>query len=327
MRALTAPALLLDAGNTRLKWALAETCPGLLSSPWLAADHCGAVVVGSSTMATLVEQLAAQLMGVLAGAAPRAIVVCGVRHATAMTALAHELQQRWPDAAFSMMKAQPEFISPDGTKKLHSPYHPSGSLGADRWASLIGAMQGLPDSIRYAVVVNAGTATTIDALCCEALTAESASGAAAGKTAIWRHGGGQILPGLRLMWESLAQGTANLPHPDADAHAPRAIGWGQNTAQALEQGVWDAQIGALLLALSRVSAMPLTPANPVSTTPVVALILAGGHSQGLLKALQDAHLSMLEKNLPGVAAVTLLAVPELVLRGLAFAIPAASAPA
>ena len=68
--------------------------------------------------------------------------------------------------------------------------HPE-QLGADRWAALIGARALHPGDC---VVVMSGTATTIDVLAADG-----------------RFRGGLIMPGLRLMREALAGGTANLP--------------------------------------------------------------------------------------------------------------------
>ena len=99
-------------------------------------------------------------------------------------------------------------------------------LGADRWASLCAARRrSLADDLfpPACVVVNAGTAVTVDAL--------DADG-------VFR--GGLILPGLRLMLRALAENTAALkvtpgemrPFPD-------------NTADALYSGAMSAVCGAI----------------------------------------------------------------------------------
>lgn len=88
--------------------------------------------------------------------------------------------------------------------------HPA-QLGADRWAALIGARALHRGDC---VVVMSGTATTIDVL-----------------TADGRFRGGLILPGLALMREALAGGTANLPTAAGDfAALPR------NTFDAIASG-------------------------------------------------------------------------------------------
>jgi type III pantothenate kinase len=93
-------------------------------------------------------------------------------------------------------------------------------LGADRWAALIGARAIQPGNV---VVVMSGTATTIDVL--------DASGT---------FRGGVILPGLGLMRQALAKGTAGLPLAAGkfDPH-PR------NTDDAITSGAIHATLGAI----------------------------------------------------------------------------------
>jgi type III pantothenate kinase len=97
--------------------------------------------------------------------------------------------------------------------------HPE-QLGADRWAALIGA-RGLHAGA--CLVVNAGTATTVDALGADGLFA-----------------GGLILPGIALMRESLARNTAGLPLAQGGfRELPR------NTDDAIASGCLDATAGAI----------------------------------------------------------------------------------
>lgn len=97
--------------------------------------------------------------------------------------------------------------------------HPD-QLGADRWAALIGARR-----LHHGdcLVVMCGTATTIDAL-----------------TADGRFLGGLILPGLTMMRDALAGGTANLP---AAAGEYRELP--DNTFDAIATGCLDATLGAI----------------------------------------------------------------------------------
>jgi type III pantothenate kinase len=97
--------------------------------------------------------------------------------------------------------------------------HPE-QLGADRWAALIGA-RGLHRG--DCVVVMCGTATTIDLL-----------------RADGRFEGGLILPGLDMMRDSLAGGTADLPAAVGQyADLPR------NTFDAIASGTIQATAGAI----------------------------------------------------------------------------------
>jgi type III pantothenate kinase len=97
--------------------------------------------------------------------------------------------------------------------------HPD-QLGADRWAALIGA-RALHEG--DCLVVMCGTATTVDLL-----------------RADGRFEGGLILPGLDLMREVLASGTADLP-----AAAGSVVDRPRNTFDAIASGVVQATAGAI----------------------------------------------------------------------------------
>ncbi|MBI4997267.1 MAG: type III pantothenate kinase [Rhodocyclales bacterium] len=99
-------------------------------------------------------------------------------------------------------------------------YHHPDQLGADRWAALIGA-RGLHRG--DCLVVMCGTATTVDLL-----------------RADGRFEGGLILPGLDLMRESLASGTADLP-----AAAGSYVDLPRNTFDAIASGAIQATAGAI----------------------------------------------------------------------------------
>jgi type III pantothenate kinase len=104
-------------------------------------------------------------------------------------------------------------------------------LGADRWAALIGAhhLHG-----GASLVVNAGTATTMDAI--------DANGV---------FHGGLILPGLTLMLTSLANATAQLPAANGSHTAlPR------NTDDAIASGAIEATVGAIERMFKQVAAEP-----------------------------------------------------------------------
>ena len=126
-------------------------------------------------------------------------------------------------------------------------YQDPGQLGSDRWAALIGAWgrEG-----KACLVVNAGTATTVDALS-DAGTFE----------------GGLILPGFDMMREALASGTAGLPRA-----AGRDTAFPRNTADA----IWSGCVGAQAGAIERMR----------RHLPIAApCVLSGGAAQSLLPAL------------------------------------------
>jgi type III pantothenate kinase len=97
--------------------------------------------------------------------------------------------------------------------------HPE-QLGVDRWAALIGARALHRGDC---LVVMSGTATTIDLL-----------------TADGHFRGGLIVPGLAMMRDALAGGTANLPTAAGNfAEQPR------NTFDAIASGALQATVGAI----------------------------------------------------------------------------------
>ncbi len=127
--------LLLDAGNTRLKWGL-----------WGAAGWHGQ---GAIALAALDE-----LAGVLAAAGPvRRVLGANVAGAEVAVRLAGLLAAR---------SLEPEWIRPvESAFGVHNRYLDPSRLGADRWAALIGA-RALHGAA--ALVVTSGTATTADVL-------------------------------------------------------------------------------------------------------------------------------------------------------------------
>jgi type III pantothenate kinase len=209
----------LDAGNSRIKW-------GAWDAKWAHQD--------SVPIAALPELLAAweQLPG------PFAIFASNVagpqlRAAIDAWAVARGIEAHW----ISSRKAQ---------CGVRSRYRDPGQLGTDRWASLIAAWQRIHGA---AVVVNAGTAVTIDAL---------------DDAGVFH--GGVILPGLELMASALARGTAGLVQTQgAFAQFP------DNTADAIASGALLAVCGAI----DRMrSALP----KPAGVAPVV---LSGGAAPAL----------------------------------------------
>ena len=99
-------------------------------------------------------------------------------------------------------------------------YEQPERLGSDRWAALIAAWRHVRGAC---LVVNCGTATTIDAL--------SAQG---------EFLGGLILPGVSLMQHSLATNTAQL-----DAEQGVLRDFPRNTADAIHSGILRATLGAV----------------------------------------------------------------------------------
>lgn len=186
--------LAIDAGNSRIKWGVAD------ARGWL---RCGAIDTAEAT----------NIVNAVGGvAAPARVVVSNVAGADVREALKQSL---------SALAA--EWIWVQGRAEqcgVKSGYADPAQLGSDRWAALIGAwtLHGTA-----CIVVNAGTTMTVDALSGEGVFL-----------------GGIIVPGLKLMREAMARGTAQLKFTEgAFCYFP------DNTADAMMSGAINALAGAI----------------------------------------------------------------------------------
>ncbi len=237
--------LLVDAGNTRVKWAAARS--GAAAGDWVASG-----AIAHSELPTLAAQwqtlpltrilianvagdaVAAQITAALAGAGPAAGPL------------------QW-------------FRSTPACADVVNGYREPGQLGCDRFASLIGARHRYPG--QSLLVVTAGTATTVDAL-----------------DARGHFIGGMILPGLRTMAHSLALNTALLPAVD-DARSGRlfadntqdAIVSGCVRAQVGAIAQAYAQLPSARCLLSGGAAPYIAPQLPFACERIDNLVLLGLH--------------------------------------------------
>jgi type III pantothenate kinase len=131
--------LLIDLGNSRLKWVQHAT--GL----W----RTDAVLLDSEKNT---ESLFDMAWGKIAK--PQRVIVCSVSSPERSNALERWIQTHWSVTPHIALPRAEQL----GVKNL---YRRPEQLGADRWAALIGA-RGLTDSA--VCVVDAGTAVTVEAL-------------------------------------------------------------------------------------------------------------------------------------------------------------------
>lgn len=130
--------LLIDAGNTRLKWAFD------------ADMRMQAIAHGGDIAAALAHGFGAENIS----RKPSGIWVSNVLGASGETALGNFAQQRFGIA--------PQFIRPQAQAYgITNRYTEPARLGADRWAALVGARHHYAGAC---CVVNCGTAVTVDAL-------------------------------------------------------------------------------------------------------------------------------------------------------------------
>lgn len=207
--------LCIDIGNSRIKWGSFDTNGNLGAHGILAAS-----ADDDARMRTLWSGHARALISCVAGNET-------LEH---VTKLLSALNIPWTRIAATTQAA--------GVRNL---YQPAEGLGADRWAALVGAWhqsrQTAPGS-QSVLVVNAGSALTIDGLLAEASAPACANFV-----------GGVIVPGYLMMQHSLLTGTAGIASAlqkvktDAPVHHNDTLPC--NTAQALSQGALLAMAGAV----------------------------------------------------------------------------------
>ncbi|MTV38175.1 type III pantothenate kinase [Duganella radicis] len=202
--------LLIDAGNTRVKWALvAPAAQGAQLGQWTA--H-GAAAHADMPQLELAWCEAAATHGV------KRILIANVAGNALRVQLEYVLQRCMAQVPVEWFASLPSLAG------VTNGYRNPAQLGCDRFAAAI-AGRALAPGVR-AIVVNCGTATTIDAITPEGVFL-----------------GGMILPGLGLMASSLARNTAQLPQIAQDGKLPD--GFADNTDDAILSGILAAQSGAI----------------------------------------------------------------------------------
>ncbi len=174
--------LLIDAGNSRLKWALAKFNKGLKTNAWANQNVLNNEQVTSKIFAGLTP--------------PDHVIVSNVA-GDKMTQILQDACAAW--------SCNIKFITAQQWQcGVLNTYQRPAQLGSDRWAALIAAWQ---QQRSACLVINCGTATTVDTL---VIDRNSSVGG------IFL--GGLILPGVEMMQHSLTQRTARLFEMSGDLH-------------------------------------------------------------------------------------------------------------
>lgn len=249
---MTSRSLLLDIGNTRVKWGLLERGKiGRTGS--IRRDELRESGFGPLT-SRLPRDIESILISNVAGPgfAARLTGVLGIHS----------------DAETHFVRAEKSAFG------ISNSYRQPRRLGADRWAAMIGARA---ESKTALCIVDAGTAVTIDAV--------DRKG---------QHLGGQIIPGLHIMTQSLQDHTSGV---DKVGRMPADPGTGmglfaKTTGRAVQTGALNAICGAIERAVRTLKAEGHRP----------AIILTGGGASRILKQLDGKVIHR----------------PHLVLQGLAY---------
>ncbi len=210
--------LVMDIGNTRLKWGLYEQ-----------AHPQAAYLAGGAVLLEEIDALVDEHWRHLA-LAPSGMLGCAV---------AGEAIKRRVEEQLEFWRLAPRWVSSQAQASgVINGYEHPGRLGADRWAAIIGARHRVLDEAavsgqpaRPAVAVMVGTAVTVDAI--------DPAGCFMG---------GLILPGFGLMLRALEIGTAGLKVPTGDVRE-----FPCNTSDALMSGGADAIAGAVERMVDRVA--------------------------------------------------------------------------
>ena len=257
--------LLLDVGNTRLKWAVLRGPyrPGVAFSERGVLELTALAGAGSA------------LRRLLSRHAPLAgIEACNVAGPA--------IERRLAAIVRSTGLSGPRFVrTRHRAGGVKNAYAEPWRLGADRWASLIGAHAEYPG--RSVCLAAVGTAMTIDLL--------DASG---------RHRGGSIMPGPKLMIDALLDRTAGIRRRAGGRRASdslperRLSAFARDTRGAVAAGAVGA--AAALVHESVRAARELLGDAPL-------LILSGGAADAVARQLRIRHRREDDLALRGLAAL------------------------
>ena len=245
--------LLVDVGNSRIKWGI----------------HEGGTVFGTETMQhSTIQELGFEELTSRVPSDVDAVFVCNVAGEEFSTQLSAALAEHCDcDVHFARSESQAHGVS--------NGYRSPGQLGVDRWVAMIAARV-MCES--YCVVVDAGTAITIDAM--------NDNG---------QHLGGQILPGLKSMTESLATSTSDLPSSiwQKPVNGSGSELFARDTIAAIKLGAISATVGAV-----ERSTRILRSAGFEPTT-----IVTGGDAQHILEFLEEGVIHRPHLVLEGLARI------------------------
>jgi type III pantothenate kinase len=273
-----APFLLIDAGNSRIKWALADAIGAPLRSGVFA--HAPLPPDALQRLLPAPDEPDWPSLPV-----PGSAWISNVAGDAAAARLASLIDTHWPHLPRTTIRAAARQCG------VTNGYPEPTRLGSDRWAGLIGARAAFPGE--PVLIATLGTATTLEALRADGTFT-----------------GGLIAPGWSLMMHSLGEHTAQLPTLSA-ASARRLLGtteerdelawFATDTQRSLSAGCLLAQTGLIERAWRELSDAWQAP---------VRLVLGGGAADEVAGALKVPHTRHNGLVLSGLALIAVAAGAE-----------------
>lgn len=244
-------ALLMDVGNTRIKWGVSDG--GAIRK----TGHISQARIRDGGLQVLTTRIPRRVDEVLVSN------VAGTTFATRLSGVVSAHCDR--DVRFARSERSGWGVTNSYTQPRR--------MGVDRWVAMVGAWAQIKAAC---LVVDAGTATTIDAI--------DSNG---------QHLGGQIIPGVTTMANALAAATSDIPAVrPAPGRGDADLGmFGHNTAAAVREGAQNAVAGAVDRAIRTLQSNAYEP----------VVVLTGGDASRILNALCETPLHRPHLVLQGLA--------------------------
>jgi type III pantothenate kinase len=232
-------ALLLDVGNTRLKWGVAEK---------------GEI---HKTGSIAQQKIRDKGLGTLTSRLPRAVDA-----AIASNVAGPSFSTRLAGVVGAHCGCDLRFAKTEKSAfGVHNSYKQYRRMGVDRWVAMVGAWTEVQSAC---VVVDAGTAVTIDAIDDDG-----------------SHLGGLILPGIALMADSLTSQTSDIPRTRTTTGVYTGMEmFAKNTSAAVGSGALASVAGAIEGSIRTLR----------SNAYDVTVVLTGGDASRILPTLDESPL-------------------------------------
>ena len=238
--------LLIDIGNTRVKWLLVQGSENISKRVQAKAisHHQDFSVAIESCFGNGSEF--ARLMSSALLSMPEEILVSNVAGKQAMTVLSDFANKNWQKEV-RFLPVEREQLG------IRNSYKVLSELGVDRWIAVLGARQVFPKG--DVVIINCGTAITVDVLNAEDCFL-----------------GGAILPGFQLAVRSLSKTDG------IDKFEPSSINkpMGVRTSECVQLGVISASVGGVDFIVDKV--------KQELANEFVNILLSGGAAELFLSA-------------------------------------------